>query len=414
MNSSNDRWLVCQIGAREHYSIARALHLHNVPVTLLTDFWSGGRSWGVPSRLSQRYHADLAEADVCGFNAAYLRFVASAKIKRLQHWDWIIAQNHWFEARAAKQLSLQCQRDAAPDVVFAYSYAARSIFQTAKQNGCTTLLGQIDPGPVEMRLVRRLHEQAGCEPLREPPPSYWDQWREECELADGIIVNSSWSRDALMDEGIAAEKITIIPLAYEASEDRSMSQRQYPVKFTAETPLTVLFLGQVNRRKGAAELLGAVEAMAGEAVRWTVVGPGDEGLLAGFRRAPSTTVVGPVTRVDAARYYQDADVFILPTHSDGFALTQLEAASYGLPVIASRFCGDVVTHDHNGTVINEVTTEEIVESVRSLLTDPAKLTGMARNQANSRCLTLADLAERLQDAADRASTLAGRSTEEPS
>jgi glycosyltransferase involved in cell wall biosynthesis len=34
---------------------------------------------------------------------------------------------------------------------------------------------------------------------------------------------------------------------------------------------------------------------------------------------------------------------ILPTLSDGFALTQLEALAYGCPVIASQFCGEVVT-----------------------------------------------------------------------
>lgn len=414
MNSFNNHWVVCQIGAREHYSVARSLHLHRGPVTLLTDFWSAGRSLGLPARLAQRCHPDLADADVEGFNAAYLRFVASSTIKRLQHWDWIVAQNHWFSERAAKLISLRCQSEALPDVVFSYSYAARSIFQTAKKFGCTTVLGQIDPGPVEMRLVRRLYERAGCKTLLEPPSSYWDQWHEECDLADAIIVNSSWSRDALIEEGIAAEKLTIIPLAYEAEQVQRTRHRAYPVEFTVENPLTVLFLGQVIRRKGAAELLGAVEAMADEAVRWSVVGPGDEDLLAGFRRAPHAAVRGPATRMDAMRYYRDADVFILPTHSDGFALTQLEAASYGLPVIASRFCGDVVRDNDNGIVINEVTTDAIVNSIRSLIADPSRLSRMAKNQANTRYLSLGDLAERLRDAASRASRWAGRSVEAPS
>ncbi|TWT72936.1 glycosyltransferase family 4 protein [Allorhodopirellula solitaria] len=412
MSPPDERWMVCQIGAREHYSIARALHLAKVPTTLLTDYWSGGRTWGVPSRLSQRYHADLATADARGFNAAYLRFVASAKIKRLQHWDWIVAQNEWFGKRAADQLARQCRKGDRPTVVFAYSYAAKSIFQRAKRDGCITLLGQIDPGPVEMRLVRQLHERAGCEPLREPPQSYWDNWRVECDLADGIIVNSPWSRDAMIQSGVSAGKILIVPLAYEPERRPVAREREYAGEFTETNPLRILFLGQVNRRKGAAELLGAIQAMEADPVQWTIVGPGDEDLLAQFRQTPRTNVVGPVTRSQAAEYYQKADVFILPTHSDGYALTQLEAASYGLPLITSRFCGEVVTEGQNGILINRIHAEEIVRSVQYLLTNPVELTRMARNQLHSEFLAIPDLVDRMRDAADRASEMARQSTEE--
>ena len=38
----------------------------------------------------------------------------------------------------------------------------------------------------------------------------------------------------------------------------------------------------------------------------------------------------------------EADVFVLPTLSDGFALTQLEAMAHDLPVIATLACGEVV------------------------------------------------------------------------
>ena len=50
------------------------------------------------------------------------------------------------------------------------------------------------------------------------PPEYWDFWREECKLADRIVVNSEWAREGLVRGGVPAEKISIIPLAYEASD----------------------------------------------------------------------------------------------------------------------------------------------------------------------------------------------------
>ena len=55
-----------------------------------------------------------------------------------------------------------------------------------------------------------------------------------------------------------------------------------------------------------------------------------------------------------SKFYKEADVFILPTLSDGFGLTQLEAQSWKLPVIASRHCGEVVRDGENGVVLEEV------------------------------------------------------------
>ena len=54
---------------------------------------------------------------------------------------------------------------------------------------------------------------------------------------------------------------------------------------------------------------------------------------------------------------------ILPTLSDGFALTQLEALSYGCPVIASRFCGDVVRPGINGWLLDDLEPQEIAEAI---------------------------------------------------
>jgi len=71
-----------------------------------------------------------------------------------------------------------------------------------------------------------------------------------------------------------------------------------------------------------------------------------------------------VARSECARVYRDADVFILPTLSDGYALTQLEALSYGLPVIASRHCGAAVTHGENGWILDDLEPATIATAIR--------------------------------------------------
>jgi glycosyltransferase involved in cell wall biosynthesis len=54
------------------------------------------------------------------------------------------------------------------------------------------------------------------------------------------------------------------------------------------------------------------------------------------------------------RLYAQADVFILPTLSDGYAITQLEALSRGLPVMASRHCGAAVEHGKSGWILPDL------------------------------------------------------------
>jgi glycosyltransferase involved in cell wall biosynthesis len=52
--------------------------------------------------------------------------------------------------------------------------------------------------------------------------------------------------------------------------------------------------------------------------------------------------------VEAERLYRSSDVFVLPTISDGFAITQLEALAHGLPLIVTPNCGDAVRHGIDG------------------------------------------------------------------
>ena len=265
------------------------------------------------------------------------------------------------------------------------------------------LLVQIDPGPEEERIVAeeaaRVPELAGG--WQPAPAEYWDSWHEECKLADRIVVNSEWSREGLIGGGVPGEKISIIPLAYEAPGDRSQKSEVeasaiIPIAFTSERPLRVLFLGLINLRKGVARLLEAARILRDEPVEFWMVGPVEIANASTITDAGRVKWFGPATRNQAAEFYRNADVFILPTLSDGFAITQLEAQAQGLPVIASKICGKVVENGVNGIILEEPSAACIAAAVHDCIANPGRLENLASASGVRDKFTIEALANQLQ------------------
>ena len=375
-------WICCQIGAREHYAIPRALHQTGSLHTLFTDAWvrPGSVFSALHRNLGERYHPELAAASAISWSAGLIGFELQGRLQKLSGWSLTMKRNQWFQRRVVDALSRQASTTSSPPTLFAYSYAALEPLRFARAHGWRTVLGQIDPGPVEERLVARLRGQAtGLQSHWKPAPEeYWKLWREECELTDHIVVNSAWSRTALMEEGIAEKKIAVVPLAYEAPKAANGFERSYPAVFTQERPLRVLFLGQVNLRKGMQVVLEAMRLLRDFPVELTVVGGSEFELPVELQANSRIRWMGPVPRSSAANFYQQADVFLFPTFSDGFGLTQLEAQAWKLPVIASPYCGEVVRHGRNGWILPELTAEAICEQLSACLQSPALLVAAAR------------------------------------
>ena len=217
--------------------------------------------------------------------------------------------------------------------------------------------------------------------------SYWRDWSEEWHLADRVVVNSEWSRSAMLEEGVPARILRVVPLAYEPDAAANV-KREWPDRFTVDRPLRVLFLGQVNLRKGMAEVIAAMRRLRDDPVQFTIVGAVQMNLPDDVRHHPRARWVGDVARDAAGQHYQQADVFLIPTHSDGFALTQLEAQARGVPVIASRACGAVVSDGVNGVMLSTVSGDSIATAIRGLLQSPATLRAMSERSRVADAFTL--------------------------
>ena len=102
-----------------------------------------------------------------------------------------------------------------------------------------------------------------------------------------------------------------------------------------------------------------------------------------------------VSRGEVDSFYRKADLLILPTLSDGFGLTQLEAQAWSLPIVASRFCGEVVRDGQNGLLLENLTGETIREVLRQCVANPELLAQLAAGSGNFEVHSLDEVSERL-------------------
>lgn len=394
------RWISCQLGAREHYSVPRALHSAGMLERLVTEAWvPPGSGWGHMRRnLRERYHEDVPRRLVKDLTGRAVGFELVARMRGWTAWEAIMRRNEWFQRRVVSWLDSTCNQREQGGCLFSFSYTAHQPFAWASSNGWRKVLGQIDGALGEEKKIIGVHERHGgnVSPYRAAPDAYWDPWREECEAADQIVVNSEWSRGLLVGEGIAEDKVTIVPLAYSPPRESLGFTRKYPAEFCAKRPLQVLFLGQVTVRKGAFELLEAAAELESLPVEFLMVGPEIIEVPKALRQLPNVRWVGAVPRGVAQDYYEQADVFLFPTHSDGFGLTQLEAQAWKLPIIASRFCGRVVQPNVNGWELPEVNAVNIVQAVDHCLASPEILKWWSENSIDFSEYSMQRLASRLQ------------------
>jgi glycosyltransferase involved in cell wall biosynthesis len=277
-----------------------------------------------------------------------------------------------FGQDTAQYLAQRIRSSGPPSLFFSYTTGALEALELLADRGTPTIVDQIDPARTEDEIVRRetrlwpgWSTRADC-----IPDDYYERLAAEWRCATFVVVNSEWSRSGLIEQGVPADKLRILPLAYDApvaARPRDM----------ASTEKTVLWVGQVVLRKGIQYLIGAARKLQKERLRFLVAGP--LGISAeALRSAPSNmSFIGPVPRSDVSSLYRSADLFVFPTLSDGFGVTQLEAMAHGVPVIATRSCGDVVEHAVNGLIIPERDPEALAGAISELAFDARRLASMS-------------------------------------
>jgi len=140
----------------------------------------------------------------------------------------------------------------------------------------------------------------------------------------------------------------------------------------------ILFTGRLSYRKGLFDLIECGKYICEKYpdISFIITGSGilsdtlqerinELGLAKQFK------FLGFVTREELIKLYQNATLYVLPSHYEGLPTVLLEAMSCGLPVIATAVSGnlDVITHGKNGILVPPKSPEKIAEAISLLLED---------------------------------------------
>ena len=164
--------------------------------------------------------------------------------------------------------------------------------------------------------------------------------KASAKRANAVVVSSKMEYEDAVEFGISAKKLHIIPMGVDIPET--------PAKNRQDSPLTILFVGRIARVRRVELILEAVKNLS---IPNTVVLVGGEEKTSSLSKAgylqelkdlserlgiaDRVTFAGPQAPEDLASFYKAADVFVYPSLYENFAQPILEAASYGVPVIAT-------------------------------------------------------------------------------
>ncbi|MGF1665229.1 MAG: GNAT family N-acetyltransferase [Acidimicrobiia bacterium] len=150
----------------------------------------------------------------------------------------------------------------------------------------------------------------------------------------------------------------------------------------ADDDIVVGIVGRLVAEKGYPELIEAWRTLD-ERFRLVCVGPADpeksDGLdQESIDRATGEGVQFLGMRTDVERLYNAMDIFVLPSHREGFPRSAMEAAAVGLPVVATdiRGCREVVDDGVNGRLVPVRDPVALAAALRDVGGDPVRLRAM--------------------------------------
>ena len=183
----------------------------------------------------------------------------------------------------------------------------------------------------------------------------------EYEISDYIVVPSNFVKKTFLEKGINSEKIFVNPYGVNLADFKKVEIKKDKFR--------IIFVGKACLRKGFQYLIEAMKKLEQYEIELWHVGSVSEEIKTLDFKLKNITYHGSKPQNKLYEYYNQCDVFVLPSLEDGFGMVILQAMACGLPVICSTNTGieNVLTKNgEEGFIIPIRDPNAIVERVLEL------------------------------------------------
>lgn len=199
---------------------------------------------------------------------------------------------------------------------------------------------------------------------------------KDCQL---YICISKYLAERAVSKGISKGKISILPIGVNLDEFLPKN------KVSNKNPIRLLTVARLVEKKGIYYSLVAVKSLLEKfpQVKYDIVGEGDllgvlQELVDKLTISDHVIFHGPKNKTETLKFYQEADVFILPSvtasdgNTEGQGLVLQEAQAMEIPVVSTLHNGipEGVKDGITGFLVPERNSEELANKITLLIKDP--------------------------------------------
>ena len=286
----------------------------------------------------------------------------------------VIPERCRFDVRVIEQLRRVVERHS-PDIVQTHNLKSHFLLRLSglgRRYPWTVFHHGYTATDVKMHLYNQL--------------DYWS-----LRKAARVITVSQAFVNQMKRRGVSPERIVVVHNSIHPDWSRVSGEEKRAVRTSlgiADDESMILTVGRLSREKGHADLVVALAYLRAchpqLKTKLVIVGDGPEKkriekVAAAHHVSEQIVFAGQVPRV--AGHYAAADLFALPSHTEGSPNVLLEAMATGLPITATAVGGvpEIVTHNENALLVTPGDPQSMGEAMAQLIKNRPRALELAAN-----------------------------------
>ncbi len=349
---------------------------------------------GIPYAAFQS--ANLPDGSAFAVNSSLSPYLASASYAKFHdgtpvYGSDLVSEVHRYGARAA-----EIAKEEVHDLIYAHDWLSFPAGIRAKRASGKPLIAHVHATEFDRTGGGAIDQRI------------YDIEREGLHAADRVIAVSERTKESVVTQyGIRADKITVVHNGIDETTAPKHSTNERLMRFKKLGYKIVLFMGRITLQKGPDYFLRAAQIVLRNNPRtvFVIAGAGDmerqiieQAATLGI--SPNVFFTGFLRGEEQHQAYAAADLFIMPSVSEPFGITALEAMRAGVPVIISKQSG-VAEAVENVIRVDFWDVEKLARHIDSLLKEPHRRAALARRgQKEVAALTWTRAADKVRNVAD--------------